>query len=210
MTETYHHSHDHSRDQTNYRQPFFLILGFSLLEVWGGWWANSLALLSDAGHMLADVVSLGLAWWAAHLSAHHGVKRTLGGVPHPELWASSVNATLMLAIIASIVYEASMRLQRPPEVAGGAVIWIALVGLMVNVLVARQLKHHAHSGDNLNREAAYLHVIGDVLGSIVAMTAGAVIYFTGWQLIDPILSLLSAALLAVMTIPLIRRVYQHI
>ncbi len=207
----HHHSHEHPHDHTHYGLPFFLILGFALLEAWGGWWTNSLALLSDAGHMLADTVSLGLAWWAAHLAAHQQVKRNRYGIPYPELWASGINAVLMLVIIAGIAYEAIARLHNPPQVAGGAVVWIALAGLVVNLIVAWQLHHQAHHhGENLNNQAAYLHVIGDVVGSVAAIAAGAIIYFTGWQIIDPILSLLSAVLLTAMTVPLIRRVYINI
>jgi cobalt-zinc-cadmium efflux system protein len=160
--------------------------------------------------MFADVVSLGLAWWAAHVAMHRDVKRTFNGIPYPELWASGINALLMVLIIAGIAYEAIMRLQSPPSVAGGAVVWIALIGLIVNLIVAHQLKHHEHGGDNLNREAAYLHVLGDVIGSFAAILAGVVIYFTGWQTIDPLLSLLSAVLLTWMTVPLIRRIYINI
>ncbi len=211
MTKTHHDAHDHPHDHTHYGLPFFLILGFAILEAWGGWWTNSLALLSDAGHMLADTVSLGLAWWAAHAAMHHQVKRNRHGVSHPELWASGINAVLMVVIIAYIAYEAIERLQAPPKVAGGAVVWIALAGLAVNIVVAWQLRHQAHHhGESLNNQAAYLHVIGDVVGSVAAIAAGAVIYFTGWQLIDPILSLLSTLLLTSMTIPLIRSIYMHV
>jgi cobalt-zinc-cadmium efflux system protein len=206
MSEHHHSVHD----RTHYGKPFFILLIFAVFEAWGGWWTNSLALLSDAAHMLADVVSLGLAWWAAHMASHRDVKRTFSGIPYPELWASGINAALMVLIIVGIAYEAFERLQSPPNVAGGAVFWIALVGLIVNLVVANQLKHHAHGGDNLNREAAYLHVLGDVVGSLAAILAGVVIYFTGWRTIDPLLSLLSAVLLTWMTVPLIHRIYINI
>jgi len=209
--QDHHHSHEHPHDHTHYGLPFFLILGFAAFEAWGGWWTNSLALLSDAGHMLADSASLGLAWWAAHMSMHHEVKRNRHGIPHPELWASGINALLMLVIITGIASEALERLHNPPQVAGGDVMWIALIGLVVNFIVAWQLHHQAHHhGESLNNQAAYLHVIGDIVGSVAAIAAGAVIYFTGWQVIDPILSLLSAVLLTAMTVPLVRRVYANV
>jgi cobalt-zinc-cadmium efflux system protein len=204
MTNHTHPQHDH----THYGLPFFLILGFAFFEAWGGWWTHSLALLSDAGHMFTDVLSLGLAWLAANLAGRPNVKKHCCGLSYPELWASFINITLMAIVIVGIVTEALMRLKSPPNVDGGSVVWIALIGLIVNLIVAKQLQHQAHEhGENLNNQAAYLHVLGDLLGSIAAITAGAVIYFTGWQKIDPILSLLSALLLTVMTFGLAYRLY---
>jgi cobalt-zinc-cadmium efflux system protein len=145
---------------------------------------------------------------AANLAGRPNVKRHHGGLSYPEFGASFINIMLMIIVIVGIVTEALARLQSPPNVAGGAVVWIALVGLIVNLIVAMQLQHQAHEyGENLNNQAAYLHVLGDLLGSIAAIVAGAVIYFTGWQKIDPILSLLSALLLVVMTVSLAYRLY---
>ncbi len=205
--EHHHASHQH----THYALPIFLVFVFAVFEAWGGWWTSSLALLSDAGHMFTDVLSLGLAWLAAFLATSGHVKRHRSGLTYPELWASFINIALMIIVIASIVVEAFMRLQNPPNVAGGAVIWIALIGLVVNLVVAKQLHHQAHEhGENLNNQAAYLHVLGDLLGSVVAIVAGVVIYFTGWQKIDPILSFISALLLSAMTFELAYRLYMRI
>ncbi len=195
--------HKHETSHIHYGLPFFLILAFALIETWGGWWTQSLALLSDAWHMFTDVIALGLAWLAARLANQTQVKRHVSGMTYPELWASIANAGLMLVVVIWIVVEALQRLQNPPTVAGGAVFWIALVGLCVNLIVAKQLHHqHLAHGENLNNRAAYLHVLGDLLGSVVAIIAGVVIYFTGWFRIDPILSLLICVLLFVLTLKL--------
>jgi len=199
-----HHHHPHSH--VHYALPIFLVFIFAVFEAWGGWWTHSLALLSDAGHMFTDVFSLGLAWLAAFLATRSNVKRCRNGLSYPELWASFINIVLMVLVIVGVVVEAFIRLRSPPEVAGGAVIWIALVGLIVNLIVAKLLHQHSH-GENFNNQAAYLHVLGDLFGSVVAIVAGVVIILTGWQKIDPILSLLSALLLMAMTLRLMYRLY---
>jgi len=201
-----HHHSQHSH--THYALPVFLILIFAVFETWGGWWTNSLALLSDAGHMFTDMLSLCLAWFAAYLATQPSVKRHHSGLSYPELWASFINIALMVLVIVGIVVEAFMRLKNPPEVAGRAVIWIALAGLIINLIVAKLLHQHAHD-ENFNHQAAYLHVLGDLFGSVVAIMAGVIITLTGWQKIDPILSLLSALLLIGMTLRLMYRLYTH-
>ena len=204
--ENHAHQHDTSAKHTIYKWPFLLIFGFAMLELWGGWWTNSLALISDAWHMLTDVIALGLAWLAAIMARNPNVKRHSSGMAYPELWATIFNAVLMLVVVVWIIVEALQRMDNPPTVAGGAVIWIALAGLLVNLITAKMLyakdDGHGHAKD-LNRSAAYLHVLGDLLGSVVAIIAGVVIYFTGWLKIDPILSIVISVLLAVMTAKLI-------
>ncbi len=149
MEQHHHPQHSH----THYALPIFLVFIFAVFEAWGGWWTHSLALLSDAGHMFTDVLSLGLAWLAAFLATCTQVKRHRSGLSYPELWAGFINIMLMLFVIISIVAEAFIRLQNPPNVAGGAVIWIALIGLIVNLLVAKMLHLHAHAED-INKQAA--------------------------------------------------------
>lgn len=197
------HSHAHAHD-TQKKNPFLVPLIwiglFTLLEFAGGMYTHSLALLSDAWHMLSDVLAIALAMWAAHQSqqGRHG-KRV-------ELWVSLFNALLMLVVTAWIIWEAMLRLSAPQAVAGGTVTLVALVGLLVNLFVAKKMHHHHHHSaeENLNHRAAFLHVMGDLLGSVVAVVAGLVIYFTGWMAIDPILSLLISMLLVVVTVNLLR------
>lgn len=206
----YGHDHDHSHGHAHrhddhalgnpFSLPFLAISLFTMVEFVGGWWTQSLALLSDAWHMLFDVLALGLAMWAAHQarSGHPASKQT-------ERRVSMINALSMLLVTGWIVYEAIERLQNPRPVSGGYVSIIALVGLLVNLVVAKHMHHQHHGGDaNLNHRAAFLHVLGDLLGSVTAVVAGVVIYFTGWMSIDPILSILISVLLLVVTLNLIR------
>lgn len=151
--------------------------------------------------MLFDVIALGLAMWAAHHKRHHPESN------HMELRVSMINALSMLIVAVWIVVEALERLQNPVPVAGGYVSVIAVLGLLVNLFVAKHMhhQHHHHGGDaSLNHRAAFLHVLGDLLGSVTAIVAGVVIYFTGWLAIDPILSIVISVLLFIVTLNLIK------
>lgn len=197
--------HNHDDDHDHYMIPFLLIFIFAIVEAVGSWYTGSLALLSDAGHMFTDVTALGLAWMASALSRKQHVARHKSGVSYVEIGVSAINAITMLLVIAYVVYEAIHRFQNPHQVRGLGLMVIATLGLIVNLIVAKQLHHQAeHHGESLNNRAAFLHVVGDLLGSFAAVAAGVVIYFTGWMMIDPILSLLISILLLVFTLNLIR------
>ena len=192
-----------------YKLPFFLILTFAFVELLGGVWSQSLALLSDAWHMFSDVLALGLAWLASYLSHQPNVVKNANGQSRVEIVASVLNASLMLVVIGYIIFEAVQRLENPQPVASLTVIMIALLGLIVNLVVANML----HSADDSqahdhNKRAAFLHVLGDLLGSVAAIAAGVVIYFTGWLQIDPILSIFISLLILGFTIKLIKDVWQ--
>ena len=196
--------HDHAHDNP-FSIPFLAISLFAIIESAGGIWTQSLALLSDAWHMLFDVVALGLAMWAAHQARHNDASSQL------ERRVSMINALSMLGVVIWIVIEAIDRFRHPLPVAGGYVGVIATLGLLVNLFVARHMhhQHHHHGGDaSLNHRAAFLHVLGDLLGSVAAVAAGVVIYFTGWMTIDPILSILISVLLLVVTLNLIRDIWR--
>ena len=211
-----HHHDEHQHQHQNYSQPnsiyaipFVLIFIFAFAEFYGGIWTNSLALISDAWHMFSDLFALGLAWFAAHLSAKPGTHRHASGQSHVEIVASVVNVVLMFAVVIYIIVEAVQRFQHPQAVSGGYVIFIAFAGLVVNLIVLKLLHSdddghvHAHGAEqNHNKRAAYLHVMGDLLGSVAAVVAGIVIYFTGWLLIDPLLSILISLLILAVTIKL--------
>jgi cobalt-zinc-cadmium efflux system protein len=199
------HDHSHDDDHDHYIIPFLLIFIFAIVEAVGSWYTGSLALLSDAGHMFSDVAALGLAWMASAMARKKHVARHQSGVSYVELAVSMFNALTMILVIAYVVYEAINRFKTPHEVRGVGLMVIATLGLIVNLIVAKQLHHQAeHHGESLNNRAAFLHVVGDLLGSIAAVAAGVIIYFTGWMLIDPILSLLISILLLVFTLNLIR------
>ena len=156
--------------------------------------------------MFSDVFALGLAWLASYLSAKPGTHKHANGQSHAEIAAAAVNAILMLVVVAYIVYEALQRFDNPHPVTSGYVMLIAFAGLVVNIVVAKML-HSDHAHDH-NKRAAYLHVMGDLLGSVAALAAGIVIYFTGWLQIDPLLSLFISLLILVVTLNLIKEVWQ--
>ncbi|CAG0959756.1 Cadmium, cobalt and zinc/H(+)-K(+) antiporter [Methylophilaceae bacterium] len=199
-----HHAHDHKpRDQNLLLWPLVLISGFAVIEAIGGWITGSLALLGDAGHMFSDAAALALAWVGAWVARKPASARHSFGLMRAEVIVALLNGLFMLAVVAAIIYEAIERLQSPQPVAAGGVMLIAFVGLVINVVVAVHLHRGQHT---INHRAALLHVIGDLLGSLAALAAGVVIYFTGWFAIDPILSLFISILILLSTLKLLREV----
>ena len=199
-----HHVHSHgpaAAASSSFTLALLLTLSFALVEALGGWWSGSLALISDAGHMLSDGFSLGLALFAARLAKLPPSARHSYGLVRAEVIAASVNSVLMLVVIVWIAVEAVQRLLNPQPVAGGMVMAIAAAGLAVNLLVAYVL---SRSEQTLNTRAALLHVLGDALGSVAALVAGAVIVYTGWTPADPILSIFVAGLILLSSIRLLR------
>jgi len=190
------HPHPHRHDSDSRRLGWALVItgGFMLVEVVGGWVAGSLALIADAGHMLTDSAALLLAWLAARLAEQPAVPGRTYGYHRAQVIAAFVNALALFAVVAWIAYEAVQRLAAPHPVQGATMLGIALAGLAANLAVYRMLGHD-HGGDSINVSAARLHVLGDLLGSIGAAVAAVVILATGWTPIDPILSLLMAALI---------------
>jgi cobalt-zinc-cadmium efflux system protein len=161
-------------------------------ELVGGWLAGSLALLADAGHMLADAVALGLALFAAQVAQRPATADRSFGLLRLEILAALVNGAVLLAIAVGIGLEAWRRLRTPAHVDGQLLLAIAGVGLLANVVTVRLL--HAGHEHSLNQRGAYLHVLGDLLGSVGALTAGALVLATGWTLADPIISVLIGVL----------------
>ncbi len=178
-----------------------ITLGYAAVEFAGGLWTGSLALLSDSGHMLSDALALGLAAIAAWLARRPAGHRHSYGWARAEVIGATLNSLLMLVIIVALVVEAVSRLLDPRPVAALGMTVIALMGMGVNALVIWIM---SRAEMTLNARAALLHVIGDLVSSFAALIAGAVIYFTGWLPIDPILSLVIAALILISTIRLLR------
>ena len=176
--------------------------GFAAVEAVAGWWSGSLALLSDAGHMVTDSASLGLALFAHAYASRPPTARASYGHGRAEVLAAFLNAIAMLAVVAGIAIEAFRRLADPVPVAGGWVVGIALAGLAVNLLAAWVL---ARAAGSFNTRGALLHVMGDLLGSLAAIVAGGVIVATGWTPIDPLLSLAVALLILRSTWQLLRQ-----
>jgi cobalt-zinc-cadmium efflux system protein len=163
------------------------------VELAGGVVSHSLALLSDAGHVLTDVFALGLAWFAVAQAKRPADRRRSYGYQRVSILAALVNSVTLIVIVLVIAFEAVRRLSHPEPVQGAIVIVSALAAIAVNVYVAFGLRGHARS---LNLRAALLHVTGDIGASVGVVVAGAVILLTGWLYIDPILSLGIAVLIA--------------
>jgi cobalt-zinc-cadmium efflux system protein len=166
---------------------------FMLAEVAGGIVAGSLALLADAGHMLTDFAALALAWFGFRLARRPADWKRTYGFDRFQILVAFANGLTLFAIAAWIVYEAIERLMTTPVVSGGIMVVIAILGLLVNV--AAFLLLQGADRENLNVRGAAIHVLGDLLGSVAALVAGAVILFTGWTPIDPLLSLVVAAII---------------
>lgn len=192
------HEHDHHRlaggpaAQRALAIALALTAGFAVVEGIGSWWAGSLALLSDAGHMVTDAASLGIALIAQRLAARPPSRRASYGYARAEVLAAFVNALALLALVVFIGVEAVRRLLEPTAVAGEFVLGIATVGLLVNLAAVWVL---SRASGSINARGALLHVLSDLLGSVAAIGAGVVILATGWMPIDPILSLLVSALI---------------
>jgi len=201
-----HHGHHHEHPPPNGRLlPLALALtfGFAFVEAGTGWWAGSLALLSDAGHMLTDSMALALAAVAGVVARRPPSARHSYGLARVEALAALVNGVAMLAVVGWITWQSVARLVAPQPVHGEAVSLVALAGLAINLAVAWLL---SRSGHDLNTRAALLHVLGDALGSVAALAAGLMILATGWTPIDPLLSMLISGLILASTLRLLKSV----
>jgi cobalt-zinc-cadmium efflux system protein len=163
-----------------------LTCGFLIIEVAGAIWSGSLALLADAGHMLADAAGLGLALFAIWVAGRPPTPAKTYGYYRAEILAALVNAIVLLAVAAGILLETYRRVLVPPDILGGPMLVVAAVGLAVNLVCAFLL--HGAAASSLNVRAAYLDVLGDALSSLGVVVAAAVVLFTGWTLADPLVS----------------------
>ncbi len=166
-----------------------------LVELIGGWFAGSLALLADAAHMLADVAALGLALIAAWIAQRPATPERSFGFMRLEILAALVNGAVLFAIAIGIGVEAWQRLRVPQLVNGRLLIAVAAVGFIAN-LAATVVLHRGHE-HSLNQRGAYLHVLGDLLGSVGALIAGVIVLAAGWVMADPIISVLIGGLVLV-------------
>ncbi len=202
-----HHDHDHDHDhahphshvshthvaQHKLKQAMLLALGVLAVEVIGGFWANSLALLSDAGHMLTDVASLIAAFWAVKLSTNPPSSSMTYGYHRITIIAALINAVTLFANALYIGEEAYQRMLDPQPVRGTVLFIAAAIGLLVNLYIGLGMREHA---DNVNIKSAMLHVMGDAAASAGVIAAGVIMYFTEWYILDPILSVLIAVIVA--------------
>ena len=194
------HTHTHTASYA-LGAATLLTLAYAAVEAGVGLWAGSLSLVADAGHMVSDSGALALAAVAAWIAKRPASRLHSYGFGRAEFLAALINSLALLALVAWLVVSAIQRLQTPQPVMGEAVSITAALGLAINILVAWLL----HRGEkNINTRAALLHVLGDLLGSVAALIAGAVIIFTGWTPIDPLLSLLIGVLLIFSSVRLLR------
>lgn len=197
-----HHSGHHSGHHPGHDHPpihervvgraFLIIAVFMVVEVIGGILANSLTLLADAGHMFLDASALGLSWYALRLSRRGSDHALSYGYHRYQVLVTFINGLLLFALIGWILYEAYHRLLTPQQMLPLPALAVAVVGLAVNLIAFRWL-HHGR--DNAAVRSATLHVIGDMLGSVAAITAALTVHFTGWPYADPLLAILIALIL---------------
>ena len=172
-----------------------LTLLFMVVEAVGGWLSGSLALLADAGHMLTDAGALGLTLLSAWIGLRPASQRKTYGYQRWEILAALINGAALFGIAGWVVVEAIQRIQHPEPIRAGLFLVVAAGGLLVN-LISLGILHSIRDG-SLNTRGAYLHVLGDALGSVGALTAAAIIATTGWTLADPIVSIALALLILV-------------
>ena len=184
-----HHTHEHHDHSSHAHIPqdkkilalsFAIITSFMVVEFVGGYWLNSLALMADAGHMANDSLSLFLALLALFLSAQK------------QRYIALLNSGSLIVVALMILFEAIQRWQNPIEMMALPMLGVASLGLLVNLLVAKIMLNSDH--DNLNIKAAYLHVLTDLFGSIIAILSGLSAYFLGWLWVDPLASMILSVL----------------
>ncbi len=184
-----HHSHEHHNHSSHEHIPqdkkilalsFAIITGFMIVEFIGGYWFNSLALMADAGHMANDSLSLFLALLALFLSTQK------------QRYIALLNSGSLIVVALMILVEAIQRWQNPIEMMALPMLGVASLGLLVNLFVAKIMLNSDH--DNLNIKAAYLHVLTDLFGSIIAILSGLSAYLLGWLWVDPLASIILSVL----------------
>ncbi|MGG1314251.1 cation diffusion facilitator family transporter [Cohnella laeviribosi] len=195
----HHHGHDHHGAREGNKKGLLIALGITagimLLEFIGGLVTNSLALLSDSGHMLSDASSLLLSLVAIWFAAKPPSSKKTYGFYRFEILAALFNGITLFVVSGFIIWEAIRRFQEPPTVASGTMMGIAFVGLCANLLSAWSLMRKGDVKENINLRSAYLHIIGDALGSVGAILAGIVMLLFDWYIADPIISVIVAVLI---------------
>lgn len=202
MVDCNHHPVENEKNTQKLSWALGVIASFMVLEVVGGIISGSLALLADAAHMLTDALALSLALVAQFLSRRPADQRLHFGYRRAQVLAAFTNGILLTILLAWIVIEAVTRFFNPVEVKAPLMFWVAAAGLIANAVAFAIL--HRNNESDVNMRGAVLHVVGDLLGSVAAIIAAGVIYFTGWLQIDPLLSLVVAGLIGVSAIRLIR------
>ena len=202
----HNHPHDHSHAPKNFDRAFTigiaLNVGFVVIEVVFGLFANSLALLADAGHNLSDVLSLLFAWGASVLVRKLPTQRHTYGLRRTSILAALINALVLLVAVGAIAWEAILRFGHPEAVASDTVIWVASVGIVINGFTAWLFM--SGQKQDMNIRGAYLHMMADAAVSFGVVLAAITIKFTGWLWLDPVMSLVVAVIIGIGTWGLLR------
>lgn len=201
MSHEHSHQHSHTINAESLNKAFIIGIVFNLafvvIEFAAGFWFDSLALLSDAGHNLSDVVSLVLALLAFRLAKVKANERYTYGYKKSTILVSLLNAVILLVAVGAIVIESIHKLSNPAVVPGGAIAWVAGVGVLINAFTAFLFMKDKEK--DLNVKGAYLHMAADALVSVGVLVAGIVISRTGWYIIDPIIGLIVAVVILIST-----------
>ena len=201
MSHEHSHQHSHAINAEALNKAFIigivLNLAFVVIEFAAGFWFDSLALLSDAGHNLSDVVSLVLALLAFRLAKVKANERYTYGYKKSTILVSLLNAVILLVAVGAIVIESIHKLSNPAVVPGGAIAWVAGVGVLINAFTAFLFMKDKEK--DLNVKGAYLHMVADALVSVGVLVAGIIISRTGWYIIDPIIGLIVAVVILIST-----------
>lgn len=213
-----HHNHDHSHDahehshnhaemirETNGKVLFWCLIAtftFSLVEGIGGYLIKSIALQSDAVHMMTDAAGLMIAYFANVISKRPATVQLSFGYGKAEVVGALINCMFTTVLTIWLLFEVVNRFLQPVEVHGASLFIVAALGFFVNGVIVWVLSRSSHS---LNTRAALIHAMGDLLGSLVAIIAGAIIYFTNWSIVDPLLSLVVIVLLIVSNFNLMKK-----
>jgi cobalt-zinc-cadmium efflux system protein len=195
------HGHDHSHghahairtDESRVGWAFAIIFGVMLVEIAGGVISGSLALLADAGHMVSDAAALGMSWAALRIGKRPADPLRSYGYRRLEVLVAYTNGCSLFVIAGWVIFEAIRRFMAPIPVLGGPMLFVAVAGLLANIVAFAILS--GGNRENLNMRSAWLHILGDLLGFAIAIVAALAILLTGWSPIDPILSVLVALLI---------------
>lgn len=188
------HNHSHGKNKRTLKIAFAITAAYMIIEFIGGYLTNSLALIADAGHMLSDSVSLGVGVLAFTLGEKAANRFKTYGYKRFEILAAVFNGVTLVLVAVYIFYEAYHRFADPVEVKSLGMLTIAVIGLLVNLLVAWIMMRGGDTKENLNVRAAFLHVLSDLLGSVGAIIAALLIFFLGWNFADPLMSVVVAVL----------------
>lgn len=188
------HKHTYGGNKKTLLIAFIIITAYMIVEAIGGVITNSLSLLSDAGHMLSDSISLAIALFAFVFGEKASNSKKTFGYKRFEVLAAVLNGVTLILIALFVFYEAIQRFLYPPQVAANGMLIIASVGLLINIFVAWIMMRGGDTKENLNLRAAFLHVISDMLGSVAAIVAALLIMFFSWGWADPVASVIVAIL----------------